>query len=204
MNQTLNGKHIAILATDGFEESELFEPKMALEKSGAKVDVISPSEDATIKSWKHTDWGKSVNIDYTLDDADADYYDGLVLPGGVMSPDRLRMNEKAVDFVKKFVQAGKPIAAICHGPWLLIEANVVGGRRVTSWPSLKTDLMNAGANWVNEEVVVDGGLITSRKPQDLPVFNQKMIEKFAEGPHPYVGVASMADDISPGGAISPL
>jgi protease I len=180
MDQKLNGKKVAILATDGFEQAELFEPKKALEDAGAEVKVIAP-KDGEIKGWNHTDWGKSCKVDLSLEDAEADDFDALLLPGGVMNPDHLRMNEKAVEFVQNFVNSDKPIAAICHGPWTLIETGFVKGKRMTSWPSLKTDLKNAGAEWVDEEVVVDQGLVTSRKPDDIPAFNSKIIEEFAEG-----------------------
>lgn len=178
----LSGRKVAILATDGFEQSELFEPKKALEEAGAEVKVVSP-KDGTIKGWNHTDWGDTCKVDLSLEDADAEDFDALMLPGGVMNPDKLRMNEKAIEFIKGFTDTGKPIAAICHGPWPLIETGIVNGRTVTSWPSLKTDLMNAGANWVDREVVTDNGLVTSRKPDDIPAFNRKMIEEFAEGVH---------------------
>ncbi|HEY7166525.1 MAG TPA: type 1 glutamine amidotransferase domain-containing protein [Candidatus Binatia bacterium] len=174
----LDGKKIAILATDGFEQSELTEPKKALEDAGAETFVIS-LKSGEIKGWKHTDWGDKVPVDLTVDEANPDDFDALVLPGGVMNPDRLRWNDRAVDFVKSIYQEAKPIAAICHGPWTLIEAGVARNRRMTSWPSLKTDLKNAGADWVDEEVVVDRGVITSRKPDDIPAFNKKMIELFA-------------------------
>lgn len=177
---SLEGCRIAILATHGFESSELFEPKEALEDAGAEVHVIAP-ESGEIKSWKMKTWGEPAHVDLLLDDANPEDYDALVLPGGVMNPDALRINPLAVDFVRAFVEAGKPIAAICHGPWTLIEAGAVRGRVLTSWPSLRTDLINAGAKWVDEEVVADKGLITSRKPSDLPAFNRKMIEEFYEG-----------------------
>jgi protease I len=180
--KNLKGKCIAILATDGFEESELFEPRKALEDAGAKVEIIS-MKSGEIKGWKHTDWGKTVEVTKTVDEAQPSDYDALMLPGGVMNPDKLRMNEKAVAFIRFFTDAFKPIAAICHGPWPLIETGFVSGKKMTSWPSLKTDLINAGASWVDEEVVVDRGLVTSRMPQDIPAFNQKMIEEFAEGSH---------------------
>jgi protease I len=178
----LTGRKVAILATDGFEQSELLEPKKALEEAGAEVKVVSP-KDGKIKGWKHTDWGETVKVDLSLEDVDAQDFDALMLPGGVMNPDSLRMNERAVEFVKSFTAEGKPIAAICHGPWTLIETGILKGRTVTSWPSLKTDLMNAGAEWVDREVVVDQGLVTSRKPDDIPAFNEKMIEEFSEGIH---------------------
>lgn len=178
----LRGRKIAILATDGFEQSELFEPKQELENAGADVKVVSP-KDGTIRAWSHKDWGKSCNVDLTLDMASAEEFDGLVLPGGVMNPDSLRLNDQAVEFVRGFTDSGKPIAAICHGPWVLIETGFVDGKTMTSWPSLKTDLINAGAQWVDRSVVVDNGLVTSRKPDDLGDFNQKMIEEFCEGEH---------------------
>jgi protease I len=147
------------------------------------VDIVSP-QDTKVKGWQHIKWGDEFSVDRKLEDVRADEYDALLLPGGVMNPDKLRANAKAVQFVKSFVDAGKPIAAICHGPWTLIEAGAVEGRRMTSWPSLATDLRNAGANWVDQECVVDNGLVTSRKPDDIPAFNKKMIEEFAEGTHP--------------------
>jgi protease I len=173
---------IAILATDGFEQSELTEPKRALEEAGATVHVISPKS-GKFRGWDHTDWGQEVPVDVTLDQARPDDYHGLVLPGGQINPDKLRLEPKAVEFVRAFFQAGKPVGAICHGPWMLIEADVVRGRTVTSWPSVRTDLKNAGASWVDREVVVDQGLVTSRKPDDLPAFSAKIIEEFAEGRH---------------------
>jgi protease I len=178
----LRNKRIAALVDNGFEQSELLEPKQALEAAGAKVDIVSP-QNFRVKGWQHDDWAQGVSVDRHLDDANPDEYDGLLLPGGVMNPDQLRMNPTAVRFVKSFVEAGKPIAAICHGPWTLIEAGATKGRRMTSWPSLATDLRNAGAQWVDAECIVDNGLVTSRKPDDIPAFNDKMIEEFAEGRH---------------------
>ena len=178
----LKGKRIAILATLGFEQAELLEPKKALEQAGARADVVSPGGD-TIRGWAEQDWGDTVRVDVPLNRAQADDYDALVLPGGVMNPDKLRQDQTAVSFVRSFFEAGKPVAAICHGPWMLVEADVVRGRHVTSWPSLKTDLRNAGAQWTDEQVVVDNGLITSRKPADLPAFNRKLIEEIQEGIH---------------------
>jgi protease I len=175
----LNGKRVAILATDGFEQSELLEPKKALEEAGATTQVVSPNS-GKIKGWNHKDWGKEVPVDVTLDSAKADQFDALVLPGGVMNPDQLRMNPKAVEFVKQFTKNGKPVAAVCHGPWTLVEADAVRGKVMTSWPSLQTDLKNAGATWVDKEVVSDRQLVTSRKPDDLPAFNREMIRLFAE------------------------
>jgi protease I len=178
----LNGKRVAILATDGVEQVELTEPRKALEDSGATAQLVSPKR-GKIKAWQHDKWGDELKVDVPLDDARAEDYDALMLPGGVMNPDHLRQDQKAVDFVKAFFLAGKPVAAICHAPWMLVEADVVRGRTVTSWPSLRTDLRNAGASWVDREVVVDEGLVTSRKPADIPAFNKKMIEEIAEGIH---------------------
>jgi len=175
---TLQGKKIAILATDGFEEDELLKPLHALEAAGAQVDVVS-TNGGWIKGWKHTDWGEEVAVDVELKSAKPEEYDALVLPGGVQNPDKLRQVPEAVRFVRHFLDERKPIAAICHGPWTLIEAGGVRGRTMTSWPSLKTDLSNAGARWVDQEVVVDEGLITSRKPDDLPAFDEKMVAEFA-------------------------
>jgi len=180
--ETLEGKKIAILAMDGFEESELLEPLKALENAQAEVDVIS-LKSGTIKSWKDNDWGQSVKVHATLKQISPDDYDGLVLPGGVINADKLRMESAAVDFVREFAKSGKPIAAICHAAWTLIETGCVSGHEMTSWPSLKTDLVNAGATWVDKEVVADNGWVTSRKPADLPAFNRKMIEEFREGRH---------------------
>lgn len=182
MENKLNNLKVAILATDGFEQSELFEPKKALEQAGAEVSIIS-LESGEIKGWNEKNWGDSVAVDLIVKDAKAEDFDALQLPGGVMNPDKLRMDKDAVQFIKSFFEAGKPVAAICHAPWTLIEADVVKGRTVTSWSSLRTDLENAGAKWVDQEVVVDNGLVTSRNPQDLPAFNKKMIEEFAEGIH---------------------
>jgi len=178
----LSGKKIAILATNGFEQSELFDPKSALEAAGADVDVVS-LEPGEITSWKKEDWGKSIAVDKIISEVFLDEYDALMLPGGVINADKLRNNRKAIEFVKGFAQAGKPIAAICHAPWILIETGILKNRKMTSWPSLKTDLINAGAHWVDEEVVTDEGLVTSRKPEDIPAFNKKMIEEFCEGIH---------------------
>jgi protease I len=182
MANELRNTRVAALVENGFEQSELLDPKKALEQAGATVDVVSP-QSGKVKGWKHADWGEDVTVDRGLDEARAADYDALLLPGGVMNPDKLRANATAVAFVKAFVDAGKPIAAICHGPWTLIEAGGVMGRTLTSWPSLQSDLRNAGATWVDQEVVTDNGLITSRKPDDIPAFNRKMIEEFAEGTH---------------------
>jgi protease I len=175
MDKKLDGRRIAILATDGFEEVELTEPKKILEASGAKVSVLS-IKSGEIKGWNHTEWGKSVKVDGLVKDAKPDEYDALVLPGGQMNPDVLRMDTNAVTFVRTFTESGKPVAAICHGPWTLIEAGVVNGKTMTSWPSVHTDLKNAGAHWVDEPVVVDGNLITSRKPEDIPAFTTAIVE----------------------------
>jgi protease I len=173
---------IAILATDGYERSELRKPLEQLRAQGARVDVLSP-EAGEIRSWDEKDWGDSVPVDRVLAEANTDDYDALVLPGGQINPDILRMNEKAIDFVRRFAESGKVLAAICHGPWLLVEADVVRGRDVTSWPSLKTDLRNAGAKWSDSEVVTDEGIITSRNPGDLPAFIAKIVEEVGEGRH---------------------
>ncbi|PYR77369.1 MAG: protease [Acidobacteria bacterium] len=191
MADQLKGKRVAALATHGFEQDELLKPRQALEDAGAKVDVVSP-ETGKIRGWKHKAWGDEVSVDRSLDQAKPDEYDALLLPGGVMNPDQLRMNPKAVQFVKRFFDDGKPIAVICHGPWTLVEANVVRGVTITSWPSLKTDLTNAGARWVDQEVVNDRGIVSSRKPDDIPAFNRKMIEEFAEGIHGGAGRRAMA------------
>ena len=167
-------KKVLILATDGFEQSELIDPKQALEDAGIETTVASP-EAGEIKGWDHTDWGKSVKVDATLDSVSAEDFDALLLPGGQINPDKLRMEEKAVSLVREFAQSGKPVAAICHGPWLLVEADVVKGKTVTSWPSIRTDLRNAGAEVVDQEVVVDGNFITSRKPDDIPAFSKALI-----------------------------
>ena len=178
----LNGKKVAILVDQGFEQVELIKPRKALDKAGAETKVVSPQE-GEVRGWNMKRWGKSIAVDVPLDSADPSQFDALLLPGGVMNPDKLRMNPKAVDFVKLFIDSGKPVAAICHGPWMLVEAGGVQGRTLTSWPSLRTDIRNAGGNWVDEEVVSDAGLVTSRKPDDIRAFNRKMIEEFAEGEH---------------------
>jgi protease I len=182
MAEPLKNKRVAILATHGFEQSELEEPRRALEAAGARAEVVSPAQ-GQIRGWNHTDWGSYIPVDVALDRADPSQYDALLLPGGVLNPDVLRSIPKAVAFVRSFLDTQKPVAAICHGPWTLINAGGVRGRRVTSWPSLRVDLENAGAAWVDQEVVVDQGIVTSRKPSDIPAFNRKMIEEFAEGRH---------------------
>jgi protease I len=178
----LSGKHVAVVAADMVEQVELTEPWEALEKAGAKPELIS-IEPGEIQGFNHFDKADAFKVDRTIDEVDADDYDALLLPGGVGNPDILRTNEKVVGFFREFFEQGKPVAAICHGPWTLVEADVVRGRRLTSWPSLKTDIRNAGGEWVDEQVVVDRGLVTSRKPDDLPAFNAKMLEEFAEGLH---------------------
>jgi protease I len=175
----LDGLKVAILATDGFEQSELLEPRKALQQAGATTEVVAPKA-GKIRGWNHTEWGQEVGVDRGLKEADPEQYDALVLPGGVMNPDKLRAIPEAVSFAKSFFEAGKPVAAICHGPWTVVEAGAAKGHRMTSWPSLKTDLRNAGADWVDAEVVVDGKLVTSRKPDDIPAFNRAAIELFAQ------------------------
>ena len=177
--ENLNGLKVAILVTDGFEQVELTEPRKALDQAGARTQIVSP-KDGQVRGWKFTDWGENLPVDVKLDGAKAEDFDALLLPGGVMNPDELRTLPKAVAFAKAFLDAGKPVASICHGPWTIIETGAARGRRLTSWPSLKTDLRNAGADWVDQEVVVDRNLVTSRKPDDLPAFNPKMIELFRE------------------------
>jgi protease I len=179
MLNKLHGKRIAILATDGVEQVEMTEPRKALDAAGAKTELVSPAK-GKLQAWQHHEKGDRFPVDVELDGADPNNYDALLLPGGVANPDQLRMMPKAVRFVKTFFDQGKPVAAICHAPWLLVEADVVRGKTVTSWPSLQTDLKNAGAKWVDREVVEDNGLITSRKPDDIPAFNKKIIELFSE------------------------
>ncbi|MCU1255008.1 MAG: protease [Candidatus Angelobacter sp.] len=179
-NENLKGKKVAILVTDGFEQVELLQPREALDKAGADTRVVSPKLLRVI-GWDFTDWGDEIPVDVALDDARPDDFDALLLPGGVINPDKLRIEPKAVAFVKAFFEAGKPVAAICHGPWTIIEAGAAGGRKIASWPSLKTDLRNAGAEWVDKEAVTDGNLVTARKPDDIPAFNRAMIELFSGG-----------------------
>jgi protease I len=181
-SKNLSGRRVAILATDGFEQSELTGPKRMLEEAGAQTEVIAPGDASEIKGWSDGNWGSTVPVNVSLADARAEKYDALVLPGGVMNPDKLRMVPAVVDLVKAFGAAGKPIAAICHGPWTLIEAGLVRNRRVTSWPSLRTDLENAGAQWEDSEVVRDGLLITSRRPGDIPAFADAIIEALGSAP----------------------
>ncbi len=180
--EDLSRKKVAILATDGFEESELKQPRMALEEAGAEVHIIS-EEKGTIKAWANGNWGSSYTVDHTVYEVDQSDYHALMLPGGVINPDKLRRNKQAVEFVRSFFKAHKPVAAICHGPQVLIEADVLEGRRVTSFPSIRKDVMNAGAMWVDRKVVVDEGLVTSRSPEDLPAFNGKLVEEVYEGKH---------------------
>src|SRR5262249_19656801 len=182
MEKKLSGKKVAILVTDGFEQVELTEPMKALIDAGAQPFVVSPAF-GKVKGWKHGEWGDEFSVDVPLDGAKSENFDALLLPGGVMNPDRLRMDEDAVKLVRSFFEQRKPVAAICYGPWTLIDPGVVRGRRMSSWPSLKTDLKNAGAQWFDEEVIVNNGLVTSRKPADIPAFNEKMIEEFSEGRH---------------------
>src|SRR5438105_1396699 len=181
-DRKLEGKKVAILAADMFERVELEEPRKALEEAGATTEVIS-IKDGKIKGFDHFEPANEVKVDKTVEDASPDEYDALLIPGGVGNPDQLRGDENAVNFVRDFAASKKPIAVICHGPWVLVEAGVAKGRRRTSWPTLQTDIRNAGGNWVDEEVVVDDGIVSSRKPDDLPAFNAKMIEEFAEGRH---------------------
>jgi protease I len=178
----LNGKKVAILVAEGFEQSEMTGPRKALQEAGVETEIVSPASDE-VQGWKHFDKGDFFNVDVPLDAANADDYDALLLPGGVANPDQLRANPKAVQFVKRFFEAHKPVGVICHGPWTLIEAGVVKGCTMTSWPSLKTDLTNAGAKWVDQEVVADRGLVSSRRPDDIPAFSRKLIEEISEGRH---------------------
>lgn len=179
MDKNLNNLKVAILVENGFEQVELTEPKKALEQAGAMTQIVSPAGNK-VKGWQHTNWGDEFPVDVALDQARAQDFDALLLPGGVINPDKLRINPRAIAFIKEFFDAGKPVAAICHGPWTLIDAGQAKGRTITSWPSLKTDLTNAGAKWVDREVVNEKGLVTSRKPDDLPAFNREMISLFSE------------------------
>jgi protease I len=181
MDKKLTGKKIAVLVDHGFEQVEMTKPVDALKEQGAQVFIVSKQD--KVKGWQHTKWGDEFKTDVPLNNALPEQYDALLLPGGVMNPDKLRMEPKAVEFVRHFMETGKPVAAICHGPWTLIETGLIKGKKLTSWPSIKTDLINAGASWSDQEVVVDKGLVTSRKPDDIPAFNKKMIEEFAEGVH---------------------
>ncbi|HEX2846381.1 MAG TPA: type 1 glutamine amidotransferase domain-containing protein [Chitinophagaceae bacterium] len=180
--QSLRGKKVAILTETGFEEVELTSPKQELEAAGAEVHIVSPQKDK-VKAWNHDHWSIELPVDVSIENAKADDYDALMIPGGVLNPDKMRMNHKCVEFAQQFLEAGKPIAAICHGPQLLIETGMISGRKMTSYPSVKTDLQNAGAVWADKEVVTDNGLVTSRSPKDLDAFNKKMIEEIKEGKH---------------------
>jgi len=180
--EKLNRKKVAVLATNGFEESELKEPLNALKEAGADVDIVS-EKSGKIKAWQDGNWSNTYNVDKTLDDVSQSNYNALVLPGGVMNPDTLRKNKDAVNFIKSFFENHKPVAAICHAPWLLAEADVLKGRKVTSYASIKKDIINAGAHWEDSEVVVDQGLVTSRNPNDLPAFTSKLVEEIYEGKH---------------------
>lgn len=182
MTEQLKNKRVAIVVENGFEQVELTEPRKALEQAGAKTEIVSPVKDK-VKGWNFKEWGDELPVDKPITEARSEDYDALLLPGGVMNPDKLRRNENVLNFVRGFFESGKPVAAICHGPWTLIDSGVARGRRMTSWPSIQMDLKNAGVDWVDREVVVDKGLVTSRKPDDIPAFNEKMIEEFAEGLH---------------------
>ena len=191
----LTGKRVAIVVANGFEQVEMTSPREALDEAGAETYLIS-IERAGVKGWKHTDWGDTFEVDVPIEEAAPDDFDALLLPGGVMSPDKLRQDERVLEFVRAFFEEGKPVAAICHGPWTLIDAEVAEGRRMTSYPSIRKDLENAGAEWTDQEVVVDDGLVTSRKPEDLPAFNAKMLEEIAEGRH-----ARSGSDVGAGRAL---
>ncbi|HEY9361644.1 MAG TPA: type 1 glutamine amidotransferase domain-containing protein [Chitinophagaceae bacterium] len=189
--QTLAGKKVAILTENGFEEIELTSPKKELEAAGAMVQIVSPQKEK-VKAWDHDHWSIELPVDINIDEADAKQYDALLIPGGVMNPDKMRMNKKCVEFAQHFLETGKPVAVICHGPQLLIETGMINGREMTSYPSLKTDMENAGVNWQDKEVVVDNGLVSSRSPKDLAAFNKKMIEEFKEGVHASRGAFTQA------------
>lgn len=178
----LDGKKVAILVADGFEQVEMTKPRQALQDEGAKTTIVSP-KGGKVQGMNHADKGDQFEVDLTLEKARPDDFDALLIPGGLMNPDELRSTPEALEFTKHFFTAGKPVAAICHGPWVLIDAGVMRGRKVTSWPAIQTDVKNAGGQWVDEEVVVDNGLVTSRKPDDIPAFNRKMVEEFCEGRH---------------------
>ncbi len=182
MKNELAGKKVAILVADGFEQVEMTKPREALQEAGAETKIVSPSS-GKIQGMNHADKGDKFEIDIPLGKARPEEFDALMIPGGLMNPDQLRSTEEALEFVRHFFETGKPVAAICHAPWVLIDAGVLRGRTITSWPAIKTDVRNAGAIWVDEEVVVDNGLVTSRKPDDIPAFNKKMIEEFGEGRH---------------------
>ena len=194
MAEELNGRKVVILSADGFEQSELLEPKKALEAAGAEVQVVS-LKSGQIRGWDKKDWGQSVDVDAVIADVNPEDYDALMLPGGVLNPDKLRQDENVIEFVTTFLTSRKPIAAICHGPQTLIETGMLKGRKMTSFSGIKTDLKNAGVEWVDQEVVVDQGLVTSRTPEDLPAFNKKMIEEFAEGTHDRSRVRKAEGDV---------
>jgi protease I len=182
MADKLAGKKVAILVANGFEQIEMTKPREALEAAGAETKIVSPKS-GQVQGMHHAEKGDKFDVDLTLDEARPEDFDALTIPGGLMNPDQLRSTPEALEFTRHFFREGKPVAAICHGPWVLIDAGVVRGRTLTSWPAIKTDVRNAGGNWVDEEVVVDNGLVTSRKPDDIPAFNEKMIEEFCEGKH---------------------
>jgi protease I len=186
MARNVQGKKVAILTENGFEEVELTSPMNALEQAGATVEIVSPQK-GKVKAWNHDHWSIELDVDKDLSEANPEDYDMLVLPGGVLNPDKLRLNKQAVSFAQHFLEQGKPLAAICHGPQTLIETGMLNGRMMTSYPSVKTDLMNAGVNWQDKEVIVDNGLVTSRSPEDLEAFNRKMIEELSEGQHATTG-----------------
>ncbi len=189
MARKLDGKKVAILVTDGFEQVEMTNPREALEEAGAETKIVSLNP-GKIQGMHHADKGDKFDVDLTLDEARPEEFDALLIPGGLMNPDALRSTDDALEFTRHFFREGKPVAAICHGPWVLIDARVVRGRTLTSWPAIKTDVKNAGGKWINEEVVVDNGLVTSRKPDDIPAFNKKMIEEFCEGRHEAMATAA--------------
>jgi len=191
MARKLDGKKVAILVTDGFEQVELTKPREALDEAGAETKIVS-LKSGKIQGMNHADKGDKFDVDLTLGEARPEEFDALMIPGGLMNPDDLRSNDDALEFTRHFFREGKPVAAICHGPWVLIDADVVRGRVLTSWPAIKTDVKNAGGKWVNEDVVVDNGLVTSRKPDDIPAFNKKMIEEFCEGRHEAMATAATA------------
>jgi protease I len=192
----LQGKRVAFLATDMVEQVELTEPWKAVEDAGATLELVSLKE-GEIQGFNHYDKADTFKVDRTVEEASADDYDALVIPGGVGNPDTMRMDENAVEFTRQFFEQGKPVGVICHGPWMLVEAGVVRGRKVTSWPSLRTDIRNAGGDWVDQEVVVEQGLVTSRKPADLPAFNEKIVEEFAEGRHEEQAAKTVHADATP-------
>ena len=191
MARKLDGKKVAILVTDGFEQVELTKPREALDEAGADSKIVS-LKPGKIQGMHHADKGDKFDVDLTLDEARPEEFDALMIPGGLINPDALRLNDDALEFTRQFFREGKPVAAMCHGPWVLIDAGVVRGRTLTSWPAIKTDVKNAGGKWINEDVVVDNGLVTSRKPDDIPAFNEKMIEEFCEGRHKAMATAASA------------